>query len=244
MGTLLNRRRYMGGGGGRLTPNDYIQNGLVSMFDGEWNSGVNLHSNSPSVWIDLVSNNDLNIMTSNVNVGDNYFQNTSYSSCIAYKNGIIPCGTQEIVMQVDDYDPAKSAFVIANNVISYRGNFHWSYNIFSALMTGSLDRETRSYFNYPITDRGIHTCSASGLTESPVATCMMDGALQTGSRTTIGRNGSAGYFVLGGLDPEQKIYGTKCKIFCVRLYNRDLSTDEMLFNQHIDNIRFNLGLSI
>lgn len=227
-----------------LSADSYIQDGLVAMFDGQWNSGRGVHSASPNVWVDLIGDNDLNVMLDNVIIGDNYLQNTSYSSCIAYKSRVIPCGTQEIVMQVDDYDPAKSAFVIANNVNGYRGNFHWSYNSFSSLMTGSLGRESRSYFSYPITDRGIHTCSASGLTESPVATCIMDGALQTDTRTTTGREGSHSYFVLGGLDPREGIYGTKCKVFCVRLYNRNLSQTEILHNQHIDNIRFNLGLSI
>lgn len=242
MGTLLNRRRYMGKK--MLSADNYIQDGLVAMFDGQWNSGRGVHSASANVWVDLVGDNDLNVMLNNVIIGDNYLLNTSYNSCIAYKEGEIYCKTQEIVMQVDDYDPAKSAFVIANNVNDYNGNFHWSYNTFSALMTGSAGRETRSYFNYPITDRGIHTCSASGLTESPIATCIMDGAKQTDSRSPTGRDGAKGYFVLGGLNPIQKFYGTKCKIFCVRLYKRNLSIDEMLFNQRIDNERFNLGLTI
>lgn len=243
MGMIINRRRYMGREN-RLTPNDYIQNGLVSMFDGEWNSGINLHSNSPSVWTDLAGTNDLNIMTSNVDVSDNYLRNTSYASCIAYKSGEIGCRTQEIVMQVIEHDSAKSAFVIANNINNYIGNFHWSYNSFNSLMTSSYGNAERSYFHYSISDRNIHTLSASGLTEQIASLCMMDGVQSSGSLRPTGRDGSVGYFAIGGLAPKQGIYGTKCKVFCVRLYNRNLSKTEILHNQHIDNIRFNLGLSL
>ena len=34
------------------------------------------------------------------------------------------------------------------------------------------------------------------------------------------------------------------KIYAIRIYNRSLSAEEMIFNQRIDNARFNLGLSI
>lgn len=39
-------------------------------------------------------------------------------------------------------------------------------------------------------------------------------------------------------------YNAKIRIFSIRIYNRKLTKAEMLFNQQVDNARFNLGLNI
>lgn len=72
------------------------------------------------------------------------------------------------------------------------------------------------------------------------SSCLIDGnAVAVSSRgyfagtddnTYIGRRGTGFYF--------------SGKIFAIRLYNRKLSSAEMLHNQRIDNRRYHLGLSI
>ena len=51
------------------------------------------------------------------------------------------------------------------------------------------------------------------------------------------------YIWIGGRDYGGQYY-YKGKILCIRAYDRLLTTDEMIHNQSVDNVRFNLGLNI
>lgn len=44
--------------------NPYITDGLVAMWDGEWNAGGGVHDASATVWKDIVGNTDLNVRSS------------------------------------------------------------------------------------------------------------------------------------------------------------------------------------
>lgn len=39
----------------------YVKDGIISMWDGEWNSGLKTHNKSISVWKDLVGDRDLSL---------------------------------------------------------------------------------------------------------------------------------------------------------------------------------------
>lgn len=51
------------------------------------------------------------------------------------------------------------------------------------------------------------------------------------------------YPTIGSLNTTQS-YGFKGDLFAIRIYNRHLTTEEMLHNHKVDNERFNLGLQI
>ena len=53
---------------------------------------------------------------------------------------------------------------------------------------------------------------------------------------------SAGNNVIG-MRPGQANYKFVGRIYCIRIYNRALSIEEMKYNQHVDNVRFGLGLA-
>ena len=35
------------------TARDYVQNGLIAMWDGEWNAGLGVHDPNATTWVDL-----------------------------------------------------------------------------------------------------------------------------------------------------------------------------------------------
>ena len=58
------------------TAADYVQNGLIAMWDGEWNAGLGIHDDSATIWKDLVGSRDFIIRDPN-NV---HFEPNAYSS--------------------------------------------------------------------------------------------------------------------------------------------------------------------
>ena len=47
-----------------------------------------------------------------------------------------------------------------------------------------------------------------------------------------------------GVRPNNTSYNFRGNIYCIRIYDRHLTADEMLHNQRVDNKRFGIGLSI
>jgi len=238
------------------TPDSYVQSGLISMFDGEWNNGRNSHlSSGLTTWKDLIGSNDLTV-TTGVTIGDNYLQNTDYSKSVASKSGAIQTArTIEFVFKLDDADTSASAFVIANrmdtlnNNTRARGNFHFNHGSFGNLYFESWGAATdRRGVPFAISDRNIHTISAGWETNSAATAGAVlgyiDGANELVSNLNgTGREGAGDNLVIGGLYPYVSVYGTKGKFYCIRFYNRLLTTQEVLANQAVDAARFGITLT-
>ena len=71
---------------------------------------------------------------------------------------------------------------------------------------------------------------------------MLNGNIHTYTGTSSWPRLYNGRFVIGGRDDYN--YRNTSKIYSIRIYNRRLTEEEMLHNQRIDNVRFNLGLNI
>ena len=67
-------------GGAHGWRNPYITDGLIAMWDGEWNAGGGVHDPNATVWKDLVGNNDLPLTQSS----NLYFDEKS----LVAKNGV------------------------------------------------------------------------------------------------------------------------------------------------------------
>ena len=42
-------------------PNPYVTDGLIAMWDGEWNVGLGIHDSSSTTWVDLVGDKDVTL---------------------------------------------------------------------------------------------------------------------------------------------------------------------------------------
>jgi len=78
--------------------NPYVKDGLVAMWDGEWNIGLGMHDTNASVWKDLVGNMDLSF-TSAATICDTYVygDGTSWIANSSDSISFEKCRTIEIV---------------------------------------------------------------------------------------------------------------------------------------------------
>ena len=70
---LINRRNALMTG--KKWKNPYVTDGLVAMWDGEWNAGGGVHDPNATVWKDLSGNEyNANINVSSLSIGNNYIE--------------------------------------------------------------------------------------------------------------------------------------------------------------------------
>ena len=219
MGTLLNRRRYMGG----AKEQGYIQDGLVF-----WLDGIDKGTADTDKWVDLINGVTFG-NPQGVTWNENRFA-TTQNFCFPLTSGEIPWG--------DGY-----TFELAFN------NTGTKANVFVLFQKASDSNAFHIYFN-----------SAKIRWKKGEKPWTFASAIR-GSYRTLGFNSARCY--VNGLERTAEssadTYGptvsTACLghpndstmpgyLYAIRIYNRTLSADEIIANQRIDNIRFNLGLTI
>ena len=219
MGTLLNRRRYMGGGGGSYDENSYIQDGLVFQLD-----GINKGSNQ-GYWTDLKGGVTFTIPTSGYLTEEtNGFTWTGKVNMPVY-SGTIPSGescTMEVAMIKTGNEIIWGAFASAANntlgtvvIARFRDNF-FVINRKNAILAS----------NIPVNQFTTVSMNA-------IYACVNKVEKTLSSETDYISATAAGVgSVYGGY---QGMLGT---IYAIRIYNRQLTVAEMQFNQNIDLKRF------
>ena len=207
------RRRMMasiGGGAKKPTARDYVQDGLVAMWDGEWNAGVDIHDDMQRV-VNLASNDDT---LSNVNVFDNYFSAGTKKQLISTR---IDAGcTVECVILFGN----KKGWIfhfgnIASTEVSVGG------------VVGTGDGyKTNYYLPKDLVSNQIYSLSFTGRV-----------VLKNGNILNLDSpfyTSGVEYWRFGNL------IETGSKIYTVRLYNKNLLQSEIAANYAIDKERFGL----
>ena len=217
-----------------IVENPYVTDGLISMWDAEWNCVLGLHSMDTTKWNDIVSGYNLELAS-----GTPTWE--AKANVINGKWGIV---SPEI----------QALFKAANkNNLSYEVCFSaLPYNIkgtvlgFNGICIGILVHES-----------GIGDwCWSPNWIQSNKLKTTRKGTLsvvrngQTG-RTDVyedgeefgGKRGTAGdptgkTFGIGYGHPSWNYAPTNIKIHCIRLYNRMLTADEIQKNKDIDANRF------
>ena len=216
MGTLLNRRRYMGGGGSSYDENSYIQDGLVFQLDGI-NKGT-----TNGTWTDLK--------------GGLVF--TNYGA-VEDANGFT--FAHNAYMRIEScFSPNKnytieSSFYCTTKGVVISSGINDKYNLFMYLTDGLFLQRTNKY-NYDI------TMNSNSIVSVNDSLGYINGRIAQ-------RLSQSDYWGSGGTNIGCSYYGTprRCfsgKIYAIRVYNRKLTSEELLYNQKVDNVRFNLGLTI
>lgn len=215
--------------GGSLS--DYVQNGLVFHLD-----GINKGNNGN--WEDLIGNKVLNQVGNNVYATSNgyYFNGNSDSYLESSEfqwtgdsNVTVEVCYKEIGSDIRYYIFGFRGYNSSKHPLFYTDGSHitWSQGAYtyeaSSLTTG---------VNYTISlnnDSGILNGNSINIESS---TDYWD--WNTNNKIRIGQA------VSGGASNNP----FKGYIYSIRIYNRKLSQLEQLQNQNVDNIRFNLGLTI
>jgi len=230
------RQIFLGRGDGAKAPTaaDYVQDGLVAMWDGIENAGWNTHDETATVWKDLIGSNDMEL-TRRGSFGDAYLSSNSSTSPYnaAHAQISIDCMAIECVAQ-----RASGNIAISNGVGAYAKN---KGVCFSATTYVQFD----FYNEYGLENRqelgfgNIHSYSAvyQNTGASYVDRCYQDAKQLVkleGTNTWANRGGfSVGGGTIAG-------YTWAGKMYCIRLYDRDLTDAEIVANYAVDKARFNL----
>ena len=226
MGTLLNRRRYMGGGAS--SPYDefgYIKSGKTFHLD-----GISIGDNT-NAWTDLVGGVIFPVVTGITHMTDhfNFASGHDVMSSSNYTELDFPLtGTIEAVC---NFSHAGGVGIIYTGKAGTMSCIYYGSNLVIAIQgSGSLPcYAARSYTGSPL------QVSLSG------DAGYLNGTLQTpGANSSMRRMGT--YCVIGN-GHQSNNYPLVGDIYSIRYYNRVLTAEERANNIAVDRIRFNLALS-
>ena len=218
----------------RYTARDYVQTGLIAMWDGEWNEGWGVHNANATVWKDLVGNCHLDDLfvdsaySPTSGFGDDYWWFTGGMSRWRKQNATITYKTAELV-----------SFQPNEQYTSFCGGSE-NYNLggyFGSVVMGS------SSSPYPSISRNTDSVSVYSYTigtegDSSTYTAYREGSLLSKGVLGAGNNYVADEVAIGTVVRRQ-LFVTP-RIYCVRLYSRALTADEVAHNYAVDKERFNL----
>ena len=234
-------RSNLGGEGIEDVPNpeytidDYVQDGLVAMWDGEFNAiapdGEWFHDSTSPKWFDLVGTIDLTIYKSwsdNSLIGDG----TSRMAYFGQTSPVVAFQTVEVCFKTESED---FQFVYLDNrrrtCIGCYGN-----SVGVGLRQGRL-------LDYSSLDRNLTICSVyagtSPTDNTSILSCANGMPLY---RDGIGNWSSpAGWYsvtVGSAYYPTNSCF--RGHVYCIRMYSRALSIPEIQHNNEVDKARFGL----
>lgn len=223
------RRRMMASIGAKPWVNPYITDGLVAMWDGEWNAGGGVHDPNSVMWKDLAGRNDMFLWNTGCQFHRNFLKTAESQNCAVFRkiNGddIV---TIESVVRLYGYNGLVlaqfSGADSGSKWIGFRAN-------------GSVNFSTSSSCVFVDSITSIHSYSgvnAFGSFED--SRIRIDGKLMK----TNGKGMSWGNNNNTSLNSVASEY-TVSDIYCIRLYSRELSADEVADNYAIDKERFGIG---
>lgn len=244
-------------GGGVPTARDYVQDGLVLLIDGIENDGFGIHSDSVSVWKNLATSGimsdvslsgDYSIESNNIRMNHLAVDNRT-------SNGIGRCNILS-AFSTKTIEVCSSGFIPNNVTDSNRKNaFFYGPNTF-----GTLYYNVGNLVNYDRVIISLYTTRVdSGFIGAirPLFT-----RAQCQNFRTISYNSSKSLVIdqedLSSnvtISTSSDVYSGEVELFnrssdwsrpfngkihCMRVYDRNLTAEEMIANQTIDKARFNL----
>lgn len=216
-----------------IVENPYVTDGLVSMWDAEWNDGVCSHVSTSTKWNDIVSGHNLELASgtptweAKANVINGKWRivspeiqalfkaanknNLSYEVCF----NALP----KIIGTVLGFNDKTIGTITYSNTI---GDWCWSGN----WIPSNKFRTTR---------KGTLSVVRNGQTGR--TDVYEDGALSDGKTSSEGDT-TGKTFGIGYGYGQWNNAPTNIKIHCIRVYNRMLTADEIQKNKDIDANRF------
>ena len=219
---LLERRREMMQiseiPGGRLS--DYVQSGLVLHMDGKSGKSGN------TSWNSVVGNVTFTNYGATFNNDHIYFDGDDYLTNTSFSPPASGTGTIEIVYENETFGTASVMLFAGKTRSGLCFYVASSKNIIYSIgatkrtkLVATVAKSSTSISNARRYENGV-SMSTNG----------SDYCAGQDSTNHIGRRSTGNYFV--------------GKIYSIRIYNRQLTQAEALQNLAVDNIRFNLGLTL
>lgn len=225
--------------------NPYVTDGLVAMWDGEWNAGGGVHDANATAWVDLSNNGHNLTIPSTIAFGDDYGMASDKGGAVIIRpssvyDAIVSAGgyTIEAVFESSGVNGAIATIGNENTIYSFstsRASFRASnkYN-------GSGTNLTLQYSNVTTS---VAKKSWAMTVELGAGTILYENA---NVNRSVSSGGIAGLqypqYVGIGLNSSYpgSNDGAGGKYYSVRLYSRALTAAEIAANYAIDKARFNL----
>lgn len=219
-----------------LSARDYVQDGLVAMWDGIENAGWGVHDPNATVWTDLVGNRDFTIV------------NPSWRDKGLFFGGN---GTTYGYLSQSDSAIFDSPPSITISAVITRGGENWSsdgiylkpadsgrYGLAFFVLNFTI-RNVVGYNSYVFPQENSVSVSVSYNANSNTVTPRYGNTICVphGIPNSIGQ--SQTYATIGRRTVGTTYYA-KGTMHTLRLYSRALSADEIAHNYAIDRVRFNL----
>ena len=220
------------------TARDYIQDGLVAMFDGIENAGWGVHDDSATIWINLVSNNHLTVRSAGGSWINNAFVcNGTTAGCYGNFSFNLENMTKECCISGL---PTTSRVL---NLISTPSSSQSNGACAGVQVNGNIVAMT-SRFWIIATEKMSISCKGNNLKSysQEWPTIYVNGNILS-SQGEITMNNSGQWITFGARQNDavgRFYYPCAGTIHNVRIYERRLSQNEILHNYHIDKARFNL----
>ena len=234
--------------------NPYITDGLVAMWDGEWNAGFGIHNPLATTIKDLIGTNDL-ILAPTSQIRPNSFTVESENGCVT-KNVVSPNDvvTIEIVATL-----TGSRLGGYGALPGFIGGLSWNNSPFAQIRPTRLDNVT-SWQNIDcyslkfiysdsdmdrivLDDLGAFrslSFSRDVLSETPIYDAYLDGEMKFTSRKSTPSSGTLSTSKLSFIANSVLGSCSMGEVKTIRVYNRRLTADEVKQNFLVDDVRFGI----
>ena len=236
---IASRNGMVVSGGGGAWTNPYVTNGLIGLWDGEWNIGGGHHDGSATTWADISGNNRDAVLSGTYSWGSNYWHVESVS-----RRGLATWPAQNLG------DNQTIEFVIDLIATSGYGRVIAEGQSVASPLIVSISNYSQVYVygfgidggfsvpGYDNREKHLHQIvHASG----GYILYYIDGVLkwnnQIGTQNSTGA--ANGYFA----NRSDYTRGIDADYFTMRRYNRVLTDNELAANRAVDAERFGLTVS-
>lgn len=216
-------------GGGVPSAKDYVQDGLISMWDGIENAGFGVHDPDAMMWKDLIGQNDLDIVNESSFEKDCLIIPTSNTIGAERDSLLTSRGTIEVVMYASKWSKYDTCSFL------YFGQFH-QFGRRNGLSNGCNTDGSGTYGCYiqDLNDGayGMNSFSITRVKSESGSIAKNNKQLQITPYSAQGYKPPSIMSILSG--------NGVFRYFNLRIYNRPLSSDEIAHNYAIDKARFGL----
>ena len=230
---------------GKLTAKDYVQSGLVAMWDGRENAGFGVHNNSATKWTDLVGNvgfslksraswSDSGLVFDNTSaIADRTIGFVSTLECV-FEHSIV--NNKVVVLNCESFGSGTGSCrgIFYNQNATEGLGYYFDGNVENSKILQTDGSKKSVAVTWAV---GSHnSVSAERYLNSVRST--YDGAHSSGWGVT-----GYPYLCIGGRADHstgEYTYGGSGVMYALRLYNRALTAAEIAHNYAVDKARFNL----
>lgn len=247
--SLIAARSAMVGGGAKGWKNPYVTEGLVAMWDGEWNAGGGVHDAAATVWKDLSGHNkDFSWQngTSGLSWADNYIElsnsNKADSVKIASVSNVtgLTAGAERTCELVMSFK-----WVFLDNPANVQAPFYMNgaafpsgrYNGYIVPFVSQRGNDRYIAFGQTRFLLGEWEIASASIAQAPASPCSIH---CNGDVDTVTANYQG--FTSEEYDGASINLASRAdaRLYSIRLYSRALTAEEIAANYAVDKQRFNI----